>query len=202
MAAQVGWGAASIFIALAVAHAGEEIAAELRSVKAVSIARLRGLLGERIGPLLLLAALAASGVLIDDFWLWLALGITAAGLVQHAESSIRARAYTPGVATGALLAVYILAFAGGWLSTASWSDPSSWGAMVIGVAFVAMVHLSGLRDRPPVTQGLPARPAASAATAPMHSPGSWTAGADIRSASLPRGAAGHALHREPGPWRR
>jgi Protein of unknown function with HXXEE motif len=147
MAAQVGWSAASIFVALAVTHAGEEIAAELRSLNAaVSMARLRGLVGERIGPLLLLAALAASGVLVDDFWLWLALGIATADLVQHAGSSIRARAYTPGVATAALLAVYVLAFAAGSLSEA-WGDPSSWGAMVIGSAFVAIGHLSAPRRR-------------------------------------------------------
>ena len=79
MAAQVGWSTASVFIALAAAHAGEEIAAELRSVKeAVSLARLRRLIGERLAPLLLVAALAVSGVLIDDFWLWLALGVLAA----------------------------------------------------------------------------------------------------------------------------
>jgi hypothetical protein len=95
MAAQVGWGAASIFTALAAAHAAEEVAAELRSVKAVTIARLRRLAGERIGPLLLLAALAASGVLVDDFWLWLALGITTADLVQHARRSLRVTGYTP-----------------------------------------------------------------------------------------------------------
>jgi hypothetical protein len=148
MAAQVGWGAAIIFIALAVAHAGEEIAAELRSAdEPVSMARLRGLIGERIGRLLLLAALAASGVLIDDFWLWLALGITTADLVQHARSSIRAGPYTPGVATGALLVAY-LAFVGGRVSESPWGDPSSWGAIVIGIAFVAMGYLSAPRKRP------------------------------------------------------
>ena len=148
MAAQVGWGAASIFIALAVTHAGEEIAAELRSVKAVSLARLRALVGERIGPLLLRAALAASGVLVAHFWLWLALGIATADLVQHAAGSIRARAYTPGVATGALLAGFVLTFVAGSVAEASWSDRSSWGAMVLGMAFVAIGHLSAPRKRP------------------------------------------------------
>ena len=157
MAAQVGWSAASIFTALVVAHAGEEIAAEIRS-KAVSLARLRGLIGERIGPLLLLPALAAAGVLVDDFWLWLALGISTADLVQHGSRSLRVKGYTPGAATAALLAIYILAFAGGWLSAASWSDPSSWGAMVIGVAFVAMGHLSAPRKRPLETGGAAGKP--------------------------------------------
>jgi len=149
MAAQVAWDPAIVFIALAVAHAGEEIAAELRPANgAVSMARLRGLIGERLGPLLLLAALAIAGVLVDDFWLWLALGITAADLVQHAGCSIRSRGYTPGVATAALLAVFVLAFVGGWVSEASWDEPSSWGAMVIGIAFVAIGHLSAQRKRP------------------------------------------------------
>jgi hypothetical protein len=157
MAAQVGWSAASIFIALAVTHACEEIAAELRSVKAVSLARLQDLVGERIGPLLLLATLAAAGVLVDDFWLWLALGITAADVAQHAAYSIRARAYTPGVATGTLLAAYVLASVDGWMSDAPWRDPSSWGAMVIGVAFVAMGNLSAPRKGPPSQEGRPPR---------------------------------------------
>ena len=157
MAAQVGWGAATIFTALAVARTGEEIAAELRSVKAVSMARLRGLAGEKVGPLLLLAALAASGVLIDDFWLWLALGIAAADLVQHAAGSIRARAYTPGVATGALLAGFVLAFVAGSVAEA-WGDRSSWGAMVLGMAFVAIGHLSAPRKRPLETDGAAGKP--------------------------------------------
>jgi len=149
MAAQVGWGAASVFIALAAAHAGEEIAAELRSVKeAVSLPRLRRLIGERLAPLLLLAALAAAGVLIDDFWLWLALGFTVADLAQHAASSIRLRGYTPGLATAPLLAVFILLFAGGWVAQPSWHEPSSWGAVMLGMALVAISQLGAPRQRP------------------------------------------------------
>jgi hypothetical protein len=57
------------------------------------------------------------------------------------------RAYTPGIATGAFLAVYILAFVGGSLSGPSWAEPWSWGAMVIGIAFVAIGYLSMRKRR-------------------------------------------------------
>ncbi|MGH6920915.1 MAG: HXXEE domain-containing protein [Geminicoccaceae bacterium] len=149
MEAQVGWGTAILFIALAAAHAVEGIVAECRSASdGCSIARFAGLVGDRIGPLLLLVALAAAGVLVDDFWIWLALGIVAADLVRHAAASIRARAYTPGAVTGALLAVYVLSFVTGSASQPLWGEASSWGAMVIGMAFVAIGQLSTQRKRP------------------------------------------------------
>jgi len=149
MEAQVGWGTAIVLMALVAAHAAEEIMAEsLPRMRGLSAAmRFKAWVGERIGPLLLLVALALSGVLVDDFWIWLALGIIVADLAQHAACSIRVRAYTPGVATGAFLAVYILAFVGGSLSGPSWAEPSSWGAMVIGIAFVAIGYLSMRRRR-------------------------------------------------------
>lgn len=151
MEAQIGWGAAIVLMALLAAHAAEEIVAEgrSRSMRAGSIVvRCKAWAGERIGPLLLLLALALSGVLVDAFWIWLALGIVVADVAQHAACSIRVRAYTPGVATGAFLAVYALAFVGGSLSGPSWTEPSSWGAMVIGAAFVAIGYLSTRRRRP------------------------------------------------------
>jgi hypothetical protein len=151
MEAQLGWGTAIVLMALVAAHAAEEIVAADR------FSRLRGgsaamrfkvWLGERIGPLLLLVGLALAGVLVHAFWIWLALGIVAADLVQHAASSIHGRAYTPGVVTGALLAVYILSFVTGSVSQPLWGEASSWGAMVIGMAFVAIGHLSTQRKRP------------------------------------------------------
>lgn len=150
MESQVGWGTASIFIALAAAHAAEEVVAECRfpdPQASSAVARWKGLVGDRIGLLLLLLTLALAGVLVDQFWIWLALGIVTADLVQHAASSIAARAYTPGVATAALLAVYVLAFVSGSVSAGP-GEPSSWGAMVIGMAFVAIGYLSAQRKRP------------------------------------------------------
>jgi phosphatidylglycerophosphate synthase len=150
MEAQVGWGAAMILMALMAAHAAEEIVAagRLSCMEGCSAAvRIKAWVGDRIGPLLLLVAVALAGVLVHAFWIWLALGIIAADLAQHAARSIRVRAYTPGVATGAFLAVYVLAFVGGSLTGPSWARPSSWGALVIGIAFVAVGYLSAQRKR-------------------------------------------------------
>jgi hypothetical protein len=151
MESQVGWGAALLLMALAAAHAAEEIVAEGRFSRMPGVGaatRLKAWLGERIGPLLLLVALALAGVLVDHFWIWLALGIVVADLAGHAASSISVRAYTPGVATGAFLAVYVLAFVGGSLAEPAWAESSSWGAMVVGIAFVAIGYLSVRRRRP------------------------------------------------------
>jgi phosphatidylglycerophosphate synthase len=150
MEAQVGWGAALIFMALMAAHAAEEIVAagRLSCMEGCSAAvRISAWVGDRIGPLLLLVAVALAGVLVHAFWTWLALGIIAADLSQHAARSIRVRAYPPGIATGAFLVVYILAFVGGSLSGPSWAQPSSWGALAIGIAFVAVGYLSAQRKR-------------------------------------------------------
>jgi Protein of unknown function with HXXEE motif len=153
MGAQIGWGTAIVLMALVAAHAAEEILAEGRfsGIRGASmIVRLKAWTGERIGPLLLLVGLALAGVLVDAFWIWLALGIIVADLAQHAACSITVRAYTPGAATGAFLAVYVLSFVGGSLSGPSWTQPSSWGAMVIGIAFVAIGYLS-MRRRQALT---------------------------------------------------
>jgi hypothetical protein len=161
MEAQIGWGTAIVLMALMAAHAVEEILAEGRTpcMRGLSpVTRFKAWVGERIGPLLLLVALALSGVLVDAFWIWLALGIIVADLAQHAACSIRVRAYTPGVATGAFLAVYVLSFVGGSLSGPSWAEPSSWGAMVIGIAFVAIGYLSVRRRRPLAPQREAGRP--------------------------------------------
>jgi phosphatidylglycerophosphate synthase len=109
--------------------------------------RIKAWVADRIGPLLLLVAVALAGVLVHAFWIWLALGIVAADLAQHAARSIRVMAYTPGIATGAFVVVYVLAFVGGSLSEPSWAQPSSWGALVIGIAFVAIGYLSAQRKR-------------------------------------------------------
>jgi hypothetical protein len=159
MEAQVGWGTAMIFIALAAAHAIEAIVAGRRSSQIAgtgTTTRGSGRVAERVGLLLLLAALAAAGVLVDHVWIWLALGIVTANLVRHAAASIRVRTYTPGIATGALLAVYVVAFIAGPVSEAARAELSSWAAMVIGIAFVAIGHLSTQRRRPPAPQ-LPTR---------------------------------------------
>ena len=150
MEAQVGWGAAMILMALMAAHAAEEIVAagRLSCMEGASAAvRIKARLGDRIGPLLLLVALALSGVLVYAFWIWLALGIIVADLAQHAARSIGVRAYTPGGATGAFLAVYVLSFIGGSLFGPSWAWPSSSGALVIGIAFIAVGYLSAQRKR-------------------------------------------------------
>jgi hypothetical protein len=149
MEAQAGWGAAMFFVALAAAHGVEQVVAECRAAKGgCSIAGFKGLVGDRLGSLLLLLALATAGVLIDEFWLWLALGIVGADFAQHAASSIRIRAYTPGVATGAFLLVYLLYFIADSAAQASWEKPSAWGAMVIGIAFVALGYLSTPKKSP------------------------------------------------------
>ena len=156
MEAQVGWGAAVVLMALVAAHAAEEILAggRIPCARGFGVAmRLKVWASERIAPLLLLLALALAGALLDAFWIWLALGIIVADLAQHAACSFRRRAYTPGVATGAFLAVYVLAFVGGSLSGPSWAGPSDWGAMVIGIAFVAIGYLGTRRRRPQAPQG-------------------------------------------------
>jgi phosphatidylglycerophosphate synthase len=150
MEAQVGWGAAMILMALMAAHAAEELVAagRLSCMEGCSAAaRFKAWLGDRIGPLLLLVALALAGVLVHAFWVWLALGIVVADLAQHAVRSIRIRAYTPGAPGGAFLAVYVLSFIGGSLFGPSWARPPSWGAMVIGIAFVTVGYLSAQRKR-------------------------------------------------------
>jgi phosphatidylglycerophosphate synthase len=155
MEAQVGWGAAMILMALMAAHAAEEIVAagRLSCMEGCSAAvRIKAWVADRIGPLLLLVAVALAGVLVHAFWIWLALGIIAADLAQQGARSISVRAYTPGVATGAFLAIYVLAFVGGSLSGPSWAQPASWGGLVIGIAFVAVGYLSTQRKRLFTTQ--------------------------------------------------
>jgi hypothetical protein len=100
----------------------------------------------RIGLFLLLVALAASGVLVDPFWLWLGLGMIAADVAKHVTSSLSARAYTPGLGTSIAYLVY-----GAWLLGQSLhqglpQEISNWGAMVIGIGFVAINDLSARRD--------------------------------------------------------
>jgi hypothetical protein len=150
MEAQVGWGAAMILMALMAAHAAEELVAagRLSCMEGCSAAaRIKAWLGDRIGPLLLLAALALAGVLVHAFWIWLTLGIVVADLAQHAAGSIRIGTHAPGVATGTFVAVYVLSFVGGSLFGPSWAWPSSWAAMVIGIAFVTVGYLSTQRKR-------------------------------------------------------
>ena len=149
MEAQVGWGAALVIMALVAAHAAEEIVAgDVWCPYDGILARLQAWIVERIGALVLLLALALAGALIDAFWTWLALGIIAVDLAQQASRGIRVRAQVPGVATGAFLAVYVLAFVGGSLSGPSWAEPSAWGATMIGMAFVAIGYLSVRWKRP------------------------------------------------------
>ena len=224
MEAQVGWGAAVILMALMAAHAAEEIVAagRLSCMRGGSAAmRIKAWLGDRIGPLLLLVALALAGVLVHAFWIWLALGIIAADLAQHAARSIGVRAYTPGVATGAFLAVYVLSFIGGSCRA------------IVGLALV--VGRAGDRHRlrrgrlseraaqaaVPNRSGRPAsrsrrkRPAGGAVTTerlpglqllrPRHRSvgraGRWQPQVvDIRD--RPRAGYARAWHRGPRPWRR
>jgi hypothetical protein len=146
MEAQLGWGTAIGLMALVAAHAAEEIvtAGRFSCMPGCSAAmRFKAWAGDRILPLLLLVGLALSGVLVHAFWTWLALGIIAADLARHA-SNIRLRAYTP---TRAFLAVYILSIVGGSLAEPAWTEPSSWLAMVIGIAFVVVGYLSAHRRR-------------------------------------------------------
>jgi hypothetical protein len=151
MESEVGWGMAILFMVLAAAHALEELVAGRTSSRVYGFgidARLDALAGERISRLPLLLALAASGALVGACWIWLALGIVTADLVQHAALGIRARTYIPGAATGALLALYVLFFLGSSLSQPSWDQFSSWGAMLIGIAFASVCNLSARRRRP------------------------------------------------------
>jgi hypothetical protein len=155
MEAQVGWGTAIVLMALVAAHAAKEILAAGRipcmQPRSAGM-RFQAWAGERIAPLLLLVALALAGVLVDAFWIWLALGIVVADLTQHAACGIGIRTYTPRDATGVFLAVYVLAFVGGSLSAPSWIGPSAWGAIAIGIAFVAIGYLSARRRRPRAAQ--------------------------------------------------
>ena len=161
MEAQIGWGMAMVLMALVAAHAAEEILSEghIPCVQGGSAAMLlQAWVGERIGPLLLLVALALSGVLVGAFWIWLALGIVLADLARHAARSIKSGAVTASSATGVFPAVYALAFVGGSLAAPSWAGPSPWGAMVVGITFVAIGYLSTHRGRPPAPQRVALEP--------------------------------------------
>ena len=163
MELQGTWGMAMFLIALAAAHAAEETVAGLRSFDASRGAgddccpamERASLVVRKVGLFLLLAALAASGVLVDAFWMWIALGIIAATVVRHAARSLSARAYTPGVATSAALVVYVA-----WLLGQSWreglpGDPSAWGAMVLGIAFIAINDLGARRHADTTSRPVP-----------------------------------------------
>lgn len=155
MELQVTW-MAILLIVLASAHIAEEIVAEFRNACGAvrrPAMQLEDLTIERLGPLAVLVGLAVAAALVDDFWLWIALGMVAVDLMTHASRSVVARSYTPGIATGALGFAFIL-----WLLADSGrhgrlDDPSLWGAMMIGAAFT-IIHLSArcddgaARDRP------------------------------------------------------
>ena len=161
MEAQIGWGMAMVLMALVAAHAAEEILSEghIPGMPGLGAAMLlQAWVGERIGPLLLLVALALSGVLLDAFWIWLALGIVLADLAQQTAYSIKGGASTACAATGVFPAVYALAFIGGSLAEPSWAGPSPWGAMVVGIAFVAIGYLSVQRRRPLAPQWTALKP--------------------------------------------
>jgi hypothetical protein len=151
MEAQIGWGMAMVLMALVAAHAAEEILSEGRIPGTQGLGAavlLQAWAGERIGPLLLLVALALSGVLLGAFWIWLALGIALADLARHAYRSIQGRESTPCSATGVFPAVYALAFVGGSLAAPSWAGPSPWGALAVGIACVAIGYLCTQKGRP------------------------------------------------------
>jgi len=151
---QITWSVAVVLIALAAAHLAEEVVAGFRGFEAPRRAgddcgpamERASFVAGRIGFFLLLVALAASGVLVDPFWLWIGLGVIAADVVKHVTSSLSARAYTPGFGTSVAYLVY-----GAWLLGQSLHqglphELSNWGAMVIGIVFVAINDLSTRRN--------------------------------------------------------
>jgi hypothetical protein len=151
---QITWSVAVVLIALAAAHLAEEVVAGLRGFEVprrvgddcgAAMARASFVAG-RIGHFLLLVALAASGVLVDPFWLWLGLGMIAADVAKHVTSSLSARAYTPGLGTSVAYLVYGAWLLGQSLHQGLAHELSDWGAMVIGIVFVAINDLSGRRN--------------------------------------------------------
>lgn len=151
---QVTWSVAVVLIALAAAHMAEQVVAGFRGFEArrcasddcsTAMERASFVAGE-IGLFLLVVALAVSGVLVDPFWLWIGLGMIAADVAKHVTSSLSAQAYTPGLATSVAYLMY-----GAWLLSQSLQqglhhELSNWGAMVIGIVFVAINDLSAQRN--------------------------------------------------------
>jgi hypothetical protein len=81
--------------------------------------------------------------------MWIALGIIAANAMKHAASSLSAQAYTPGAASSAAFLVYVALLLGESGHQGLPREPSAWGAMALGIAFIAINHLSGRRSAGP-----------------------------------------------------
>jgi hypothetical protein len=143
---QVSWATAIILIAVAAAHIAEETVARFREFfnmewftgnEDCPVTRFKGLVVDKIGLFLFLAAFAAAGAVYDGRVMFIAVGIILADLVQHAVFSIGKKSYTPGVATSAAYLAYVVYFFGYSESRHLLNDPLAWVAMVAGAAFIA-----------------------------------------------------------------
>ena len=76
-----------------------------------------------------------------------AIGSIAADLVQHAVCSLGKKGCTPGVATSAVLCVYVTYFFRQPDLRGLLDDPSASGAIGLGAAFIAGKLLSPSEDR-------------------------------------------------------
>ncbi len=141
-----GWGMAIVLIAVAAAHIAEEAVAGFRSFfntqwfagnENCPVTPFKGLVVDKIGLFLALALLAILGARYDARWIFIAICIITADLVQHAVFSLGRKGYTPGVATSAVYFAYVVYFFSQPDLQSLLGDPSAWGAMGLGVAFIA-----------------------------------------------------------------
>ncbi|MFQ5616468.1 MAG: HXXEE domain-containing protein [bacterium] len=146
--------ASVILIALAAVHILEEAVKGFRSFfntvwfngnKNCPVGRIKGVLVDKIGLFLLLAALALTGAWVDGRWILIAVGILTADLLQHALFSISKKNYTPGVATSFLYLVYVVYFFS--LDELQIPVDDLWAgiAMAVGAAFIGANYLAARR---------------------------------------------------------
>jgi hypothetical protein len=146
MESEVGWGMAIVLIAVAAAHIAEESVADFRSFfnmqwfagnQNCPVTPFKGLVVDKIGLFLTLGLFAILGAGYDARWIFIAIGIITADLVQHAVFSLGKKGYTPGVATSAVYFVYVVYFFSQPDLRGLLGDPLAWAALGLGALFIA-----------------------------------------------------------------
>ncbi len=149
MEPQIGAGVAISLIVISAAHITEEALAGFRHFfntqwfdgnENCPVPRVKGVAVDEIGLLALLACLAV-GAGHDARWIFVAVGIITADLVQHVVFSVEKKGYTPGVVTTALYLAYVVYL---FAQPETWRlllDLTSWGALLVGAGFIAINYL-------------------------------------------------------------
>ena len=146
MELQASWAMAILLIVVAASHIAEETVARFREFFNMKwftgnadcpVTRFKGLVVDKIGLFLFLAACAVAGAVYDARVIFIAVGTMAADLVQHAVFSIGKKGYTPGVATSAAYLAYVVYFFGHAELQHLLNDPLAWVGMAAGAAFIA-----------------------------------------------------------------